>query len=254
MNGASPPVSFAPGSTHRVFSKDCPRRTKQFSIELGFVEKLKLPKLLALADVLVQPGQTGSFNDFRLPSKIPEFLAMGKPVILPPTNVAEWMTDGKEALFLKTGSPQEIADLCQRIFADSALATSLGEQGVALARRHFWFGPRIPNRFGIRERRVRPPFEDGLVIAPRRCGQRNHLARRADANGWSNLRPTNPAPLKNELAHDVHLLALLVRGSRVHWKSCATRKTLKAAGVRRRALERRLRPHQATRGKCREKR
>ena len=41
----------------------------------GFVPKARLPRLLALADVLVQPGRAGAFNDYRLPSKLPEFLA-----------------------------------------------------------------------------------------------------------------------------------------------------------------------------------
>src|SRR5262249_12867260 len=58
---------------------------KRHVIDLGFIEKSRLPNLLALADVLVQPGHPGPFNDFRLPSKLPEFLASGKPVALPAT-------------------------------------------------------------------------------------------------------------------------------------------------------------------------
>ncbi len=110
---------------------------KAHVLDLGFVEKAQLPKLLALADVLVQPGRPGAFNDYRLPSKLPEFLASGRPVILPPTNLAAQMRDGHEALFLKTGAPAEIADLCQKIFADPKLTAELGKNGVAFARAHF---------------------------------------------------------------------------------------------------------------------
>ncbi len=35
----------------------------QHVLDLGFIEKAKLPRLLALADVLVQPGRPGAFND-----------------------------------------------------------------------------------------------------------------------------------------------------------------------------------------------
>ncbi|MFA5058273.1 MAG: glycosyltransferase, partial [Opitutaceae bacterium] len=105
--------------------------------ELGFVRNAEVPRLLALADVLVQPGRAGAFNDYRLPSKLPEFLAMGKPVVLPGTNLAAQMQDGRDALFLRTGSPEEIADACQRIFADGALAARLSEGAVAFARAHF---------------------------------------------------------------------------------------------------------------------
>ncbi|MEX2044864.1 MAG: glycosyltransferase family 4 protein, partial [Opitutus sp.] len=110
---------------------------KRHVLDLGFIEKTKLPKLLALADVLVQPGRPGAFNDHRLPSKLPEFLASGKPVILPPTNIALIMQDGREAVFLGTGSPENIADTCQRLFADPELCLSLGKNGAAFARQHF---------------------------------------------------------------------------------------------------------------------
>ncbi len=110
---------------------------KRHVLDLGFIEKAKLPQLLALADVLVQPGRTGAFNDYRLPSKLPEFLASGRPVVLPPTNLAALMQDGREAVFLPTGSPAEIADLSQRLFADAALCARLGEAAVVFARKYF---------------------------------------------------------------------------------------------------------------------
>ena len=110
---------------------------KNFVLDLGFVEKAKLPKLLALADVLVQPGHAGAFNDFRLPSKLPEFLAAGKPVVLPPTNLALLMQDGREAVFLKTGAPEEIADTCTRLFADAKLRATLGQNAATFARARF---------------------------------------------------------------------------------------------------------------------
>jgi glycosyltransferase involved in cell wall biosynthesis len=110
---------------------------KRHVIDLGFIEKAKLPKLLALADVLVQPGRPGPFNDYRLPSKLPEFLSSGKPVVLPPTNLAALMENGREAVFLQTGSPGEIADTCQRLFGDIARGVRLGENAVAFARKHF---------------------------------------------------------------------------------------------------------------------
>jgi glycosyltransferase involved in cell wall biosynthesis len=110
---------------------------KPFVVDLGFVPKPLLPKLLALADVLVQPGRAGAFNDYRLPSKLPEFLASGRPVLLPATNLAAQMQDGREALFLQTGAPEEIAGLCQKVFKDAALASCLGAAGVEFARRHF---------------------------------------------------------------------------------------------------------------------
>lgn len=58
-----------------------------FVIELGHVSMEQIPVLMAAADILIQPGYPDSFNRYRLPSKIPEFLAMGKPVLLPRVNI-----------------------------------------------------------------------------------------------------------------------------------------------------------------------
>jgi glycosyltransferase involved in cell wall biosynthesis len=106
-------------------------------LDLGFIAKARLPRLLGIADVLVQPGRPGPFNDYRLPSKLPEFLASGRPVVLPRSNIALEMADAQEALFLTSGTPEDIADCCERIFKDPALATHLGKKGAAFARGHF---------------------------------------------------------------------------------------------------------------------
>ena len=125
------------GFTLPGFAKSLHFDPGAFVTELGFVEKAQLPRLLALADVLVQPGHPGLFNDYRLPSKLPEFLAMGKAVILPATNVGSRLVDGRDALLLQTGTPEEIADACQRLFSDPSLAVKLGQNAATFARAHY---------------------------------------------------------------------------------------------------------------------
>lgn len=110
---------------------------RRCSIELGFVPKEKLPRLLALADVLVQPGTRGAFNDYRLPSKLPEFLALGKPVLLPASNLALLMRDGRDAVFLHEGTAEEIADRCAALFATPVRCAELGKAARTFAETHF---------------------------------------------------------------------------------------------------------------------
>ncbi len=62
------------------------------SIELGAVAWREIPGYLALADAFVQPGAPDDFNRYRLPSKLPEFLAMGRPVVLPHCNIGNDLT------------------------------------------------------------------------------------------------------------------------------------------------------------------
>ncbi|HVW21327.1 MAG TPA: glycosyltransferase [Opitutaceae bacterium] len=119
------------------FVSRLPERTKAHVLDLGFVPKARLPELLAQADALVQPGAAGPFNDYRLPSKLPEYFAMGKPVALPAANLGLSVRDGIDAIVLRTGRPEEIAEACARIFRDPALARTLGENALALARKRF---------------------------------------------------------------------------------------------------------------------
>lgn len=125
------------GITHPEFAARLGFDPAPFTIELGFVEKTRLPGLLALADVLVQPGRPNAFNDYRLPSKVPEFLSMGKPVILPATNIGARLKHGREALLLRDGSADEIATACRQVFAQPELAARLGQAAVKFARQHF---------------------------------------------------------------------------------------------------------------------
>ena len=94
--------------------------------DLGDVPWLEIPGYLALADAYVQPGAPDDFNRYRLPSKLPEFLAMGRPVILPACNLGNDLVDGEDALLLREGSALEIAAQIERLLDDPALASRLG--------------------------------------------------------------------------------------------------------------------------------
>ena len=105
--------------------------------ELGVLSRGELPALLALADVLVQPGKNDPFDDLRLPGKLPEFFASGRPVVLPAANIATLLRDGVDAVLLDSGTPDEIADKCLTLFADPDLAQRIGEAGRRFAETHF---------------------------------------------------------------------------------------------------------------------
>jgi glycosyltransferase involved in cell wall biosynthesis len=105
----------------------------RYVIERGFVSRGDLPRLLAAADLLVQPGQSDEFNNYRFPSKLPEFLASGRPVILPRSNVGLLLKDGEEALVLERGDGADIANGLQRLAADPDLRARMGRRGREFA-------------------------------------------------------------------------------------------------------------------------
>jgi glycosyltransferase involved in cell wall biosynthesis len=104
-------------------------------IPLGQLDRPILVDLMKCADLYVQPGAPGPFNDFRLPSKLPEFMAVGRPVVLPATNVGLRLSDRDEALLLKTGDADEIAGAVEMVLDYPALARSLAAAVQAFARK-----------------------------------------------------------------------------------------------------------------------
>jgi glycosyltransferase involved in cell wall biosynthesis len=101
--------------------------------DLGDVPWREIPGYLALGDAYVQPGAPDDFNRYRLPSKLPEFFAMGRPVILPACNLGNDVVDGEEALLLREGGALEIAARLEQLLDDRELARRLGHRARRFA-------------------------------------------------------------------------------------------------------------------------
>jgi glycosyltransferase involved in cell wall biosynthesis len=119
------------------FLDSLPEGAASFITDLGPLPRAELPALLNLADVFVQPGRPDPFEDLRLPGKLPELFASGRPVVLPDTNIASELRDGVDAVLHRTGSPEEIAEKCVVLFRDPARAAAIGAAGRRFAETHF---------------------------------------------------------------------------------------------------------------------
>ena len=106
-------------------------------IDAGLVERPFLIELIKCADLFVQPGSPGPFNDFRLPSKLPEFMAVGRPIVLPRTNVGLRLRQGQDALLFDAGSAEEIAAGVAKVLDHPEMAAELGRNAQAFARRTY---------------------------------------------------------------------------------------------------------------------
>lgn len=131
-----PTVLVRTGVSHCDFLSLGESWIDKYIIELGFVERAMIPDLLALADILIQPGSSNSFNDYRFPSKIPEFLAMGKPVIVPKTNIGRFLTHGQNAIVLPVVDENSLSAAIDMTLQDEALAESLSKGAVSFAKSH----------------------------------------------------------------------------------------------------------------------
>jgi len=96
-----------------------------------------LPPLMALADVFVQPGVPDPFNDYRFPSKLPEFFALGRPVVLPRTNLGLVTRHGIDAYVLDRADAGGIAAAVQELRRDPPLSERLSRGAAEFAAAHF---------------------------------------------------------------------------------------------------------------------
>jgi len=113
------------------------RLSRQHVTHLGVVDRSRLADVLKLADVFVQPGTTDEFNEYRLPSKLPDFLASGRPLILPAANLGLRLRDRIDALLLRRGDAAEIADRVIEVLRDNDLADRLGQNARRFAQENF---------------------------------------------------------------------------------------------------------------------
>jgi len=113
------------------------RSIERYVVRVPLQRRADVPRYLRLADVLVQPGRRGSFNDYRFPSKLPEFFASGRPVVLPATNIGRVVRDGEDGILLHRGDALEIAKAVERLLDDDDLRLRLGRGARAFAERSF---------------------------------------------------------------------------------------------------------------------
>lgn len=103
------------------------------------IAPMQIPEVMKAVDFLVQPGEDNAFNHYRFPCKLPLFMASGRPVILPPSNLGKHLTHGENCLLLQNGKsdPEEIANYLLYLMNNPQRAKALGENGREFAKKRF---------------------------------------------------------------------------------------------------------------------
>lgn len=125
------------GAEYAGISANAAAAFARHGLHVGMVAATELPALVGAANLLVQPGAPGAFDDCRFPSKLPMFLACGRPLITAPTNLGQHLQDEEHCLILRDFSAAGIAALVIKLMANKAEAIALGQRGREFAWRHF---------------------------------------------------------------------------------------------------------------------
>lgn len=142
------------------------RWAREVSVELGYVRHVDIPRVLSLADFLVQPGTDDAFNEYRLPAKLPEFFAAGRPVLLPLTNVGRFVRHGQEAWVLPKMDALGIVDSLKKLRADEQLVSRLSAGALTFCQEHFNWSRNAATLAKFYEQIRVTPSEQAYAISP----------------------------------------------------------------------------------------
>ncbi len=113
---------------------------KEYVREMGWVKREEIPSILSIADILVQPGKPDQFNDYRFPSKIPEFLAMGKPIVIPKTNVANYLTHLVNSFILSEVNCDSLVETIDFLMDNPEIRSKIVQGGLEYAKNYLDWG------------------------------------------------------------------------------------------------------------------
>jgi glycosyltransferase involved in cell wall biosynthesis len=113
-------------------------------------------RAIAGCDVGIVPNRRTAFTDLNLPTRIFEYLTMGKPVIAPRSAGILDYFDEHELVFFEPGDARDLARQIERVALRPGEAIETVERGQAVYREHTW----------TRERRSLVELVDAL-LAPR---------------------------------------------------------------------------------------
>lgn len=105
--------------------------------ELGWVQRERIPEVLAAADILVQPGDSGVFNDQRVPSKLPEYFAMGRPIIVSQSHISFQSPEYPVAYVLESATSNSIGEAITKIRQKNSVAENLSQAGRKFYEHHW---------------------------------------------------------------------------------------------------------------------
>jgi glycosyltransferase involved in cell wall biosynthesis len=104
----------------------------------GHRPRRDIPVLLSEGDVMALPRAAGTFSSAGFPTKLGEYLASGKPVVVTATgDIPKYLQDGVNAYVTPPGDTAAFARALRRAMANPAEAAEVGRRGREVAIREF---------------------------------------------------------------------------------------------------------------------
>jgi glycosyltransferase involved in cell wall biosynthesis len=138
-----------PNAELRVYGRSTPylEQVQKKAQDLGIADQVRYlgPKRLEelvgeieACDVGVIPNQRNSFTDINTPTRIFEYLALGKSVIAPSTPGIQDYFSPQELLFFDAGNAGQLAEQIRYVYGNPGAALETAERGQQVYLAHTW--------------------------------------------------------------------------------------------------------------------
>ena len=107
------------------------------AVRPGFVPRERVPQIMASADVAIHVISDHPFHRASSPMIIPEYMAMGKPVVAPRVGELEVLLDGGAGVLVDGIDKDMISGAAIRLLADEGLRRSVGNTAQRRARESY---------------------------------------------------------------------------------------------------------------------
>ena len=104
----------------------------------GFKPQSIIAEAIANADLGVIPNRRNPFTEINMPTRIFEYLAMGKSVIAPNTQGIRDYFDAQSLLLFEPGNSSDLAEKILWVFRNRDRAADLAERGRRVYHEHLW--------------------------------------------------------------------------------------------------------------------
>jgi glycosyltransferase involved in cell wall biosynthesis len=105
---------------------------------LGSKSRVGIAQAIASSDLGLVSNRQSTFTELNMPTRIFEFLAIGKPVIAPNTRGIRDYFGLDELLFFEPGKPEDLARVIQWCFYHREEVNRVMEKGRQIYQQHLW--------------------------------------------------------------------------------------------------------------------
>jgi glycosyltransferase involved in cell wall biosynthesis len=104
----------------------------------GYIPLEKIALAIQSADVGIIPNKQSVHWEYAMPTRIFEYLILGKPVIVPRTQGILDYFDDESLYFFESGNPESLAEEIMEVYSDPERRYKTLERGMEVCRRYCW--------------------------------------------------------------------------------------------------------------------